>query len=154
MKSRFEIFLDTDIYLDHLCISKKKEGSLLLKSLTLFNCYSSVINASEIFYGCTNEIQLEKAKHSFYGTGVLGIPYKYSLSIAEVSRTINSAKLINSFRDAVVTAICKETRLPLFTLNTNRYIELFRIYGVKLISKELIEKNNSSEIIFKKAKIL
>ena len=89
MKSRFEIFLDTDIYLDNPCKSKKKEGSLLLKSLTLFDCYSSVINASEIFYGCTNENQLEKAKHSFFGTGVLGIPYKYSYRIGEIIKKLN-----------------------------------------------------------------
>ncbi len=154
MKSRFEIFLDTDIYLNHLYKSKNKEVSLLLKSLILFDCYSSVINASEIFYGCANEIQLENAKHSFYGTGVLGIPYKYSLTIAEVSGKINSEKLNNNLRDAIVTAICKETKLPMFTLNTDRYKDLFRIYGMKLISKEAIEKNNSSEIILKKAKIL
>ncbi len=154
MKSRYEIFLDTDIYLNHLTKGKRLKGSLLLKSLALFDCYSSVLNASEIFYGCENEQQLEKAKHSFYGTGVLGIPYKYSLTIADVLRNIESENLKNTFRDAVVTAICIETRLPMFTLNTKRYKNLFRIFKLKLISKDVIEKNNSSEIILNKAKIL
>lgn len=154
MKSRFEIFLDTDVYLDHLYRPEKNIPSVLLKCLTMFDCYCSVINAAEIFYGCSGKVQLEKSKHSFYGSGVLGIPYKYSYTIADIMNKISTSKLKNNLRDALITAICKETKLPMFTLNTKRYSELFRIYDLKLITKEIIRKNNSSEIIFKKANIL
>lgn len=47
-------------------------------------CYTSVINSSEIFSGCSDKNMLENAKRSFYGVGVLGIPYRYSFMIAEV----------------------------------------------------------------------
>ena len=153
LKSRFEIFIDTDIFLDHLTGTKKEE-SLLLKCLKIFDCYTSVINASEIFYGCAGNSQREKAKHSFYGTGVLGIPYKYSLRIGEVLKKIEERKLKNTYRDAVITAVCMETKLPFLTLNEKKYSQLSGIFKLKLISKECIIQNNSPEIIFKKAKIL
>ncbi len=89
MKSKFEIFLDTDIFLNHLSKNCVEENSLLLKCLKLFDgCYTSVINASEIFSGCTSQNMLDKAKYSFYGVGVLGIPYKYSFTIGDVMRQI------------------------------------------------------------------
>ncbi|MDQ3019984.1 MAG: hypothetical protein M3R36_05365 [Bacteroidota bacterium] len=89
MKSRFEIFLDTEIFLNHLHKGSEIENSLLLKCLKLFDgCYTSVINAAEIFSGCTTPIMKESAKHSFYGVGVLGIPYKYSFRIGEVLEQI------------------------------------------------------------------
>lgn len=87
MKSKYEIFLETDIFLHHL-YDKFNSDSLLLKCMTLFDCYTSVINASEIFSGCINNKMRESAKHSFYGIGVLGIPFKYSLSIGEVLKKI------------------------------------------------------------------
>lgn len=120
----------------------------------MFDCYTSVINASEIFAGCTRKSQIEKAKHSFYGTGVLGIPYKYSLRIGDIIKKIEEEKLNNSLRDAVMTAVCTETKLPLFTLNENKYSQLTGSFNLKIISKEIIIQNNSPEVIFKKAKIL
>lgn len=51
-------------------------------------CYTSVVNTSEIFSGCSDKNMLENAKHSFYGVGVLGIPYRYSFTIAEVMKQI------------------------------------------------------------------
>jgi hypothetical protein len=98
MSNRLEIFLDTDVYLDHLFYDKRKkndEESFLLKSVRLFDCYTSVINASEIFAGCSSESMKQKAKHSFYGSGVLGIPFKYSVKAGEVIRAIKK-KILNA----------------------------------------------------------
>ncbi|MCY7361250.1 MAG: hypothetical protein LH629_04160 [Ignavibacteria bacterium] len=140
--------------MNHLSDTGKSEDSLLLKCLRLFDCYTSVINASEIFSGCNGKVQTDSAKSSFYGTGVLGIPYKYSFTIAKVLKSIDKFKLENSYRDAVLVSICMETKLPFLTLNEKNYKEIFRINKVKFINKDLILQNNSPEIIFKKAKIL
>jgi predicted nucleic acid-binding protein len=89
LKSKFEIFLDTDIFLNHLHEDSGKAKSLLLKCLRIFDgCYTSVINAAEIFSGCTSPEMTENSKHAFYGVGVLGIPYKYSLRIGEVMKHV------------------------------------------------------------------
>ena len=146
--------MDTDIFLDHLTCKNKSDESLLIKCLKIFDCYTSVVNASEIFAGSNRKSQIEKAKHSFFGTGVLGIPYKYSYRIGEIIKKIESGKLNNSYRDAVITAVCLETKLPLLTLNEYKYSQLSALFKLKLISKEIIIRNNSPEVIFKKAKIL
>ena len=88
MKSKYEIFIETDVFMHHLYKNKPGGESVLQKCLKLFDCFTSVINASEIFSVCPNAKMIDGAKHSFYGVGVLGIPFRYSLTIAEVSRKI------------------------------------------------------------------
>lgn len=85
---------------------------------------------------------------------MLGIPYKYSYKIAEVLKIIEKNNLHNSYRDAVITAVCSETKLPLVTLNEMKYKSLFKSSGLKLIKKDIIIRFSNPEIIFNKAKIL
>ncbi|MDZ4713487.1 MAG: hypothetical protein SGI89_14355 [bacterium] len=90
MKSKFEIFFDTDILIDP---AKKKStppvNAVLEKCLMLFNtCFTSVINASEIFARCKNAAELEKAKNLLVNVAILGIPFRYSLRISEVNIAI------------------------------------------------------------------
>lgn len=87
MKSKFELFLDTDVFMQHL-YNKGDDNSLFLKCLKLFVCYTSVINASEIFSECSNMKMKENARRTFHEVGVLGIPFRYSLSIGEVLKKI------------------------------------------------------------------
>ncbi|MBL8008485.1 MAG: hypothetical protein JNJ56_13240 [Ignavibacteria bacterium] len=141
------------MYAEHLSASAGRDESLLIKSLKLFHCYTSVLNAAEIFSGCENKIQTEKAKNSFFGSSVLGIPYKYSLSSGEILRKIRQKKLKNTYRDALIVSLCKETNLPFLSLNAEKYRDLFRIFGIRTISRELIIHYKSPEEIFNKAKI-
>lgn len=46
--------------------------------------------------------------------------------------------------------MCLETKLPFFTLDESKYVDLSKHFKVKLISKEMIIQNNSQEIILKK----
>ncbi|MEO8447809.1 MAG: hypothetical protein ABI528_09955 [bacterium] len=90
MKSQFEIFLDTDIFIDS---SKKTHtppvNAVLEKCLLLFDtCFTSVINASEIFAMCKNAAELENAKNLLVNVAILGIPFRYSLRISEVNIAI------------------------------------------------------------------
>lgn len=50
--------------------------------------------------------------------------------------------------------MCLETKLPIFTLNEDKYYDLSKAFKIKLINKKLITQNNSPEIIFQKVKIL
>ncbi len=89
MKNKFEIFLDTDIFLYHLEGKSSKNKPLLSKCVRLFDgCYTSVVNASEIFSECENPKMLEEAKNLFKDVGILGIPFRYSLKIGEVIKSI------------------------------------------------------------------
>lgn len=140
MKSEFEVFLDTDVYLKHL---QGDEDSVLLKCLSLFDCYTSVINASEVFAKCSSKQQEENAKQAFFGSGVLGIPYKYSHTIGKL------LKDNMNYRDAFMTAILIETKLPIVSF-TNMDSDYSGKYGIKIIQPQVILKNNSPQAIFKK----
>ncbi|MEO8665206.1 MAG: hypothetical protein ABI462_06895 [Ignavibacteria bacterium] len=88
MKNKFEIFLDTDIFSDHLK-SNAVETTLLSRCLAIFDgCYTSVINASELFSECKSPKMIENTKKMFGNVGILGIPFRYSLKISEAMREI------------------------------------------------------------------
>lgn len=89
MKKKFEIFIDTDIFLEHLSLNNSDVISPLQKCRSLFDgCYTSVINASEIFSECSGKRAILKAKKSFVDIGIMGIPFRYSLKIGEVMKVI------------------------------------------------------------------
>ena len=89
MKNKFEIFLDTDIFQEHLSKKNSKNDSLLKNCINLFDgCYTSVINVSEVFSEHSGKRKLSIAKKSIENVGILGIPFRYSLKIAEVMNVI------------------------------------------------------------------
>ncbi|MFZ1323232.1 MAG: hypothetical protein WAT71_16870 [Ignavibacteria bacterium] len=88
MKSKYEIFLDTDIILNESVDGTLQENDLLSKCLKLFVCYTSVINASEIFSRCINKTELDNVKNFFSGINILGIPFRYSVKIGEILQLI------------------------------------------------------------------
>lgn len=155
MKSKFEIFIDTDILTQCLLIKKLKKDSVFQKAIDTFDhCYTSVINAAELFSQYAGKKAAGELKRSLNAVSILGIPFRYSLSIAEIMREIEKSKSNNSLRDAVVLSMCMETRLPILTSNENRYKDLAKKFKVKIISEDLLRNNTSPELILKKAKIL
>lgn len=144
MKSDFEVFLDTDVYLKHLYGAK---DSVLLKCLSLFDCYTSVINASEVFSRCETKEQEEFAKQAFFGSGVLGIPYKYSVTIGKL------LKSKTDFRDACMLAMAIETKLPVISF-TDMKAEYSEKFGIRFIQPQFVLKYKSPQIIFKKANLI
>ena len=124
------------------------------KCLSLFECYTSVVNASEVFSRCSSKEEIELTKKCFLGVSVLGIPFRYSVTAGEILRETEIKSNSHNLRDSLIMTMCVETKLPMITLNENRYKHLSERFNVKLIRKEIIIQNNSPEIIFKKAKIL
>ncbi len=154
MKGGYEIFLDTDIIAEHLKNLHVSDETLLQKCLQIFDrCYTSVINAAEIFSLCKDKKEIEKAKISMSEINILGIPFRYSPGIGEVIKTINKKISGNTIRDAIVIAMCMETKLPFFTSKRNRYKDIPEFFNIKFINREIIINNNSAELIFKKANI-
>lgn len=90
MRSSNEIFIDTDVFTDHLTFKPKSslKESILVKTIGLFSSYTSVLNVSEVLAACPDKRTSQKALKAFYGISVLGIPYRYSVKIADVLREI------------------------------------------------------------------
>lgn len=140
MKSEFEVFLDTDVYLKHL---QGNEDSVLLKCLSIFDCFTSVINASEVFAECETKEQEENAKQAFFGSGVLGVPYKYSHTIGKLLK-----QKVN-YRDALMLTIVIETKLPLVSfINKDKQEEYKTKFGIKFVQPQIIQLYNTPQLIF------
>lgn len=89
MKNKFEIFLDTGIFTEILFGKVSMKDSVLQKCTGMFNgCYTSVVNASEVFSDCSDGKMIEEAKKLFTGISILGIPFRYSLKTGEVMKAI------------------------------------------------------------------
>lgn len=87
MKAGFEIFLDTEFFAEEL--GGTKSTGVLEKCKNIFDhCYTSVVNASEVFAMAKSSEDEEEVKKLFHGVGVLGIPFRYSVKIGEVMRVI------------------------------------------------------------------
>lgn len=97
---------------------------------------------------------MAETKNVFNGIGVLGIPFRYSVKIAEIMKTVKNKKTGNTYRDALLIAMCSETKLPLCTSKGKRYKDISKIFDVKIINTDLILKYDTPEAIFKKVKIL
>lgn len=95
MRTKNELFVDTDVFTDHLTFKPKgaSEESILVKTIGLFSSYTSVLNVSEVLAACPDRRTSDKALKAFFGISVLGIPYKYSVKIADVLREIKKKAL-------------------------------------------------------------
>lgn len=142
MRSRSEVFLDTDIFIQHLTCPKE-EDSVLLECLRKFDhCFTSVSNIAEVLSGFKTRVSRDKARRCFYGVGLLGIPYRYSVKLSQVLSYAVKVKSA-SYRDAIVIMMCSETKLPMMTFDTKRYKKLSAKFGVKLIdAREALKKSS------------
>lgn len=120
----------------------------------MFVCYTSVICASELFEMSGSKRMIKKIKDSFWGINILGIPFRYSERIGEVSRNLKKEGVKYSLRDSIIAAMCLETKLPLLTSVKKKYKIYSEIFGLQLINKNLILQNNNPEIIYRKANII
>lgn len=144
--------MDTDVLRHNL--KQSDSSGIVKKCRESFECFTSVINASEIFEHCRTKSEIEKAKISFSGINILGIPFRYSLGISEIIKKIKKRRIRISLRDAVVMSVCIQARLPMLALNEKRYLKYSDIISLQLINKKLILHNSSSEEILRKAKII
>ncbi len=115
-----DLLIDTDILVDHL-INDKDELSILEKAMSSHICFTTVINASELFFAVGD--QRKEADMLLRSLKVLGLHARYSLSISEFTGKVDSV------RDAMICSAAKINKLSVLTLNKTRYQKS----GLKLI---------------------
>jgi predicted nucleic acid-binding protein len=140
VKQEFEVFLETDVFIRHL---EGNEDSILIKCHRLFSCFTTVINAAELFSLSDNETDKANIKSSLFGTGVLGIPYKYSE---------RAGKLMNEFkgfslREYMIGALLLETKLPVISFS-NKEAKFYEATGIKVINASAVLKLDTAKQIF------
>lgn len=124
MKNKVEFLIETDIILSHL----KQEDESYLSDLEIAmiqgDCFTSAITAAEIYFGNYNEDEMEAVNAVLYSLKVLGIHPRYSLNISEFFNKVASP------RDAIVCSMAKYNKLPILTME----VERFNKTGLKIIS--------------------
>ena len=109
-----KVFLETDILVQYLT-DKENDRSILLKFMQNSICFTSVINASELFYAAKSEIEKDSVQKVLTGLKVLGMHSRYSLLINKYS------SLVNTVRDALICVLADYNKLPLVTYNTEKF---------------------------------
>lgn len=108
-----EYLIDTDILVNHL--STDDETSMLEKLMMSGLCFTSAINASELYFNAENEnikVQMDKLLRA---VKVLGIHSRYSLDVFSFNRSTEN------FRDALFSVVAKKNNLIICTTNKERY---------------------------------
>ncbi|MBK7632708.1 MAG: PIN domain-containing protein [Ignavibacteriales bacterium] len=107
--------LETDILIDYLSINDPGRKPLLQTLMQKGICFTSVLNASELFMVAKSEHQKEKVRDLLNALKVLGLHSRYSLSISDCA---NSFKTI---RDALFYILAEQNRLTIVSFNPERY---------------------------------
>ncbi len=81
-------------------------------------CFTSVLNASELYFSVKTEDEKIKLDHLFYAINVLGIHPRYCLMISEV------ASNFKNFRDALFYILAKQNKLTIITQYPEKYFGL------------------------------
>lgn len=104
--------LETDILADYLTSNKE---NYLQKLMQTGICFTTVLNAAEILAVCENDFEKSAVRSLLDSLKVLGLHSRYALSVPEF------AGKTGSVRDALFAVVSLINKLPIVTLNSNRY---------------------------------
>jgi len=107
--------IETDILIDFLSSKKKKDNTYLLNIMQKGVCFTSVLNASELYFAAKSDFEREKVNHLLYALKVLGIHSRYSLHVAPV------AHHFNNYRDALFYILAQQNNLIIVTKLNKKY---------------------------------
>ena len=116
MKKNLKKYLiETDILLEHLTREKANKNSFLIDLMQKGLCFTSVLNASEMYYVAKSEFEIEKLDHLFYAINVLGIHPRYCLNVSKISDHFRN------FRDALFYILAERNKLIIVTQFPEKY---------------------------------
>ena len=128
MADKIEFLVETDILVEHLVQNDVPVFSDLELAMSKGICFTTAINASEIYFRCTNEKEKNAVDSVMQAVKVLGIHPRYSLNISDFFNKVAST------RDAMICSLAKINKLPILTAQISKYKDS----GIKIISpKEL-----------------
>lgn len=110
--------IETDILIEHLTKSKTNKNSFLIDIMQKGICFTSVLNASEMYFAVNSDFEKEKLDNLFYALNVLGIHSRYSLLVPKVS------KHFKNIRDALFYILAEQNKLTIVTQFPDKYNDL------------------------------
>lgn len=121
-----EILIDTDVMVDFISTGNNDN---LLNLLSNYSCFTSVINASELFKAVNDEQEKKIIINFLKAFKVLGINSRLSIELSLFNKDI-------SLRDAIIIAISEKYSLAIVTLDKNKYLSYCKnIFSVNELLK-------------------
>lgn len=117
MNSEFfpKFLIDTDVLVNYLVLKETAKTTSLIDLMQKGICFTSVLNASELFMIAKSDYQKEKVRDLLNALKVLGLHSRYSLSIP------NCMNRFNNIRDALFYILAEQNRLIIVSLNPDHY---------------------------------
>ncbi len=104
--------IDTDVMADYLI---SNENNYLMNLMQTGICFTTVLNASELLAACKGENEYSAVRSVLDSMKVLGLHQRYALNVPEF------ADKTSSLRDALFCVVSLINKLPIVTLNRERY---------------------------------
>lgn len=124
-----KFLLETDILIEYLTYSDSNKVPNLLSLMQKGICFTSVLNASELFMMAKSDFEREKVRDLLNALKVLGLHSRYSLAIADYTSKFTS------IRDALFYILAEQNNLRIVTLNPDKY----RGLSVNSVHPQMIE---------------
>lgn len=116
MNKEIHYLIETDILIDHLTHQDFQTLSWLEQLMTRGLCFTTVINASELFCHAESSREDEIIKDMLSALKVLGIHSRYSLTIPKYRNKFKNV------RDAMLSVIASLNKVTIVSLNPLKYI--------------------------------
>lgn len=119
MKENLKHYLiETDVLLEHLFHQDKNTDSELEIVMTSGICFTTVINAAELYFAVSNNQEKEAVDALLKALKILGLNARYSLNISEFFNKVATT------RDALICSVAKINKLVILTNNIDKYQKL------------------------------
>jgi predicted nucleic acid-binding protein len=115
--------VDTDILFDHLIHNNK--NSFLTSLMTKGECFTTILNASELYFSATTEEHRIAIKKLLYGLKVLGLNSRYVLDIPQFSDRFKN------YRECLFYIVAEKNNLIIATNTPEKY----KFGKVKVVSQ-------------------
>lgn len=115
MKKEKQFLIETDIIIDYLNYAGEKLESDLIKIFSEGKCFTTVLNASELYFNARNKIQNEAVTKFLYSINVLGLHPRYSLKVNDYST------MFSNTRDCLFYLVALFNNLVIVTKRKNIY---------------------------------
>ena len=109
--------IDTDVLADHLIMEQGTE-SYLIKLMRSGICFTSVLNASELYHLTDSQLELERVNDILYSIKVLGIHARYSLSVPKYKNRFKN------IRDLLFYTLAESNKLTIVSFNPEKFDNL------------------------------
>jgi len=110
-----QFLIETDVLKEYL-ISSKSGESLLRKALASGVCYTTMVNALELFRAAGTKAENEAVMQVLMVVRVLGFNSRYAESFAKLARDIETkTRVVLSEREAMIVGMANTSKLAILT---------------------------------------